>query len=158
MMSRYYLKDRLLRLFAGLMVTGCLALAVSGCGDEESPLGLMDGSVQGIWQGELSLSSVDSVPTVQFEVIRLELVQRDFTFNGYLLRFDPFSLGLSGQLVDTLVVSGSLSASFISFNALGSDGGEVFFEGNLVGQRLEGSVIGDGYSGTWAVSYLFLED
>jgi hypothetical protein len=159
MMSGFYLKDcfqQLLRFLTGLLVAGCLVL-ISGCGDEESPLGLVDGSVQGVWEGTLNLSSTDSVSTEQSEVIRLELVQRDFAFDGYLLRFDPFSLGLSGQSVDTLLVkSGSLSANFVSFQAVDNAAGMAFFEGNLKGQWLEGSIIGENYSGTWSVKYLFL--
>ena len=144
------------RSWAGLLVLVCL-LAVSGCGDEQVPFGPTEGSVHGVWEGMLNLANTDTTAsTVQSSAIRLELVQRDFSFEGYLLKFDTFSLGLNEQAVDTFLVSiGSISANFVSFRVVDPAGGAAFFEGNLEGHRLGGSAIGSGYDGTWSVEFLF---
>ena len=144
------------RSWAGLLALMCL-LAVSGCGDEEVPFGPPERSVQGVWEGMLNLANTDTTAsTVQSCAIRLELVQRDFFFEGYLLKFNSFSLGLDKQAVDTFLVStGSISANFVSFRVVDPAGGTAFFEGNLEGHRLGGSAIGSGYDGTWSVEFLF---
>ncbi len=141
---------------AGLMVLACL-LAVSGCGDKVIPFGPGEGRVQGVWEGTLDLANADTTaPVTQSGAIRLELVQREFSFDGYLLQLDPFSLGKAEQVVDTfLVQTGSISANFVSFRVVDPAGGEAFFEGNLDGYQMSGSTIGVGYYGTWSVEFLF---
>ena len=144
------------RFLAGLMILACLPV-VSGCGDEEIPFGPDEGSVQGVWEGTLNLANADTTaPITQSAAIRLELMQREFSFDGYFLQFDPFSLGEAEQIVDTfLVTAGSISANFVSFRVVDPTGGEAFFEGNLEGHLMSGSTIGYGYFGTWSVEFLF---
>jgi len=143
------------RYLAEITALICLA-ALAGCGDKEVPLGPEENRVHGVWEGTLNLSGAQTTPTEQSSAIRLELVQREFFFEGYLLKFDPFSLGRPEQAVDTfLVENGSISANFVSFKVVDPGIGEAFFEGNLEGNRLSGSAVGTGYSGTWSVEYLF---
>ena len=143
------------RYLAEITALICLA-AFSGCGDKEVPLGPEENRVHGVWEGTLNLSGADTTSTGQSNAIRLELVQREFFFEGYLLKFDPFSLGLPEQAVDTfLVESGSISANFVSFQVVDPGVGVAFFEGNLEGNRLSGSAVGTGYKGIWSVEYLF---
>lgn len=152
-------RNRFLRLLArslAVVLSAALLIAAGGCGDEEVPLGPAENSVQGVWEGTLLLSTADTVSTDQSNVIRLELLQQDFAFEGYLLKFDPFSLGQPQQAVDTLLVrTGSVSANFVSFQVIDPAGGTAFFEGNLRGNRLSGSAIGAGYNGNWSVEYVF---
>jgi len=124
-------------------------LGVSGCGDDRSVTVPVMSSVQGIWEGTISLTS-STGDLVEASRIRLELVQQDFNFQGFLIKINPLAQGLGRAAVDTfLVTTGTVSADFVSFRATDPEGGSSVFEGELSGSSLSGVTRGTGYSGVW---------
>ncbi|MEA1996144.1 MAG: hypothetical protein U9N45_00830, partial [Gemmatimonadota bacterium] len=125
-----------------------IIFAMPGCGDQKSVTEPGVPSVQGVWEGALHLSSAgDSI--TQNSLIRLELVQQDYRFEGYLLKIDPLFDGLGKTTVDTFLVhSGTVSGSSVSFRTSDPDeggaggGGTAFFQGELEGRRIQGSTQG----------------
>ena len=88
--------------------------------------------------------------------IRLELVQRDFTFQGLMLRIDPLAEGFVRAAVDTFIVTnGSISADFVSFAVTGPPSSTANFQGKVVGRNLSGTALGETYSGNWSVDFIF---
>lgn len=133
-----------------------LALALlCACGDEGLQSGPGGERVQGVWEGTLRLSTPgDSVALISG--MRLELIQSEYTFQGYLLKIDPLAGGFGLAAVDTfLVVSGYVSTTFVSFRALDPEGGSpAVFDGQLKAGTLAGSVIGTGFIGHWDARWL----
>jgi hypothetical protein len=135
----------------GMILVSALFLAAvfSGCGDNKSVTVPVTSSVQGIWEGTISLTS-STGDLVEASRIRLELVQQDFNFQGFLIKINPLAQGLGRAAVDTfLVTSGTVSADFVSFRATDPEGGSSVFEGELSGNSLSGVTRGTGYSGVW---------
>jgi hypothetical protein len=131
-----------------------LALFFAGCGDNRVVTRPETGSIAGVWEGTLSLTAAGGA-TVQASRLRLEFVQRDYAFEGLLLKTDPLAAGFGKAPVDTfLVSSGTISTVFISFRAVDPQtGGAAVFEGQLADQRLTGAAIGAGYSGEWSADF-----
>ncbi len=133
-----------------------LLLALAGsCGDSRVPAEPETASVQGVWEGSISLQAASDTLALQACRLRLELVQRDYSFQGLLLRIEPLGEGLGRVPVDTLLIeSGTVTASFVSFRCRESAGGQAVFEGELSGRRIEGLARGGGYTGSWQVEFL----
>ncbi len=129
-------------------------LLLNGCGDERIVALEGTGRVQGVWEGLMSLTA--SGGTVkQTSRIRLELVQREFNFDGFLIRIDPLAEGFGKAPADTLIVTGgTVSGTFISFRTEEPGGGGALFEGTLTDRALQGSTQGVGFSGTWQAGLL----
>ncbi|MEA2062519.1 MAG: hypothetical protein U9P14_02370 [Gemmatimonadota bacterium] len=138
-----------------VLTVGLALVLLAACtGDKEVPFGTSQPNIQGVWEGEMTLTAVDF--TEQSSPIRLELVQNDFAFDGYLLKTDPFSLGHSSQVVDTLLVrNGAVSGNFVSFKVTDPLGDAAVFEGNLERYRLSGTAVSAGYTGVWSVEFLY---
>lgn len=131
------------------------ALLALACGDDQITSLPGTGSIQGVWEGIMSLTSTSGNLT-QTSKIRFELVQRDFSFEGLMLKIDPLAEGFGRSPVDTfLVAAGTLSGKFVSFNGLDAGGGSAMFEGTLGDRVITGSVVGSGYSGQWSVNFVF---
>jgi hypothetical protein len=149
--------DRSRMSFAALRI-GLVLAAIFGaaCGDSGMRTGPGWERVQGVWEGRLRVATPGD-STREASRLRLELVQQDFTFEGYLLRTDSLSGAFGVAAVDTLLVAGgTVSAAFISFQALDPAGGSpAVFEGRLNGGRLDGSVVGGGFSGVWEAEFLY---
>ncbi len=122
-----------------------------GCGDKRIVAVQGTGRVQGVWEGVMSLTATaDSVE--QTSRIRLELVQREFNFDGLMVRIDPLAEGFGKAPADTLVVTGgTVSGAFVSFRTEEPGAGSALFEGTLTERALQGSVQGEGFTGTWQV-------
>ncbi|HLA39562.1 MAG TPA: hypothetical protein VJ417_06180 [Candidatus Glassbacteria bacterium] len=130
-------------------------LLTLACGDDQITSLPGTGSVQGVWEGTMSLTSTGG-DLSQTSKIRLELVQRDFSFEGLMLKIDPLAEGFGRSPVDTfLVAGGTLSGQYVSFNGLEASGGSALLEGTLGDRLITGSVIGSGYSGQWSVNFIF---
>jgi len=137
-------------------LTACLVLA--GCGGDKG-LRVVPAaeSVQGVWEGSLSLATSGDT-TQQRSSLRLEFVQRDFMFDGLVLRTDPLAGSFGAARVDTfLVSSGLVSTTYVSFStqALDGSGTPAVFEGQLNGDALGGTVVGGSFSGSWQVRFLY---
>lgn len=131
------------------------ALFFQGCGDEQIVSLSGTGRLQGVWEGAISLVSSGG-ELAQTSRIRLELVQRDFSFEGFLLKIDPLAEGFGRTAVDTfLVTDGTISADFVSFHAVDPRGGTAFFHGELTGKRMSGSTLGADYNGEWSAEFIF---
>lgn len=144
-------------LHSGAVLFFAASLSSAGCGDKGLRLAPEAESVQGVWEGSLRLSA-NGDSTLQESRLRLEFVQRDFLFDGYLLRTDPLAVSFGAARVDTFLVnSGSVSASFVSFRAVTQDGSgaPAVFEGQLSGDDLAGTVVGGGFLGRWEVRFLY---
>ena len=129
--------------------------AITGCGDDRSVTVPVPNTVQGIWQGTISLSSTGS-EVAQTSRLRLELVQREYSFEGYLLKINPLAEGLGSSPVDTfLVTSGTISVNYVSFRVLDPQGGSAVFEGEFSGGSLSGSAWGTNYSGEWSAVFVY---
>ncbi|OGG01198.1 MAG: hypothetical protein A3F83_14595 [Candidatus Glassbacteria bacterium RIFCSPLOWO2_12_FULL_58_11] len=140
-------------LAAALIISLCVYLG--GCGDERIVSLNSSGSLQGVWEGTIALLSSDG-DIKQTSRMRLELVQRDFNFEGLLLKIDPLSEGFGRAPVDTfLVVEGSISASFIAFKTLDTSGGSAMFQGQKTDKVISGTALGTDYSGEWSVRFVF---
>jgi hypothetical protein len=140
---------------AVMFLAACLS--VVGCGDKGLRLVPEAETVQGVWEGNMRLSA-NGDSTLQESRLRLEFVQRDFLFDGYLLRTDPLAASFGVARVDTFLVnSGSISTSFVSFRAVTQDGSgtPAVFEGQLSGENLSGTVVGGGFLGRWEVRFLY---
>lgn len=125
------------------------AVVFTGCGDERIVALEGTGRVQGVWEGIMSLTAADST-VEQTSRIRLELVQREFNFDGLMIRIDPLAEGFGKSPADTLVVTGgTVSGTFVSFRTEEPGGGGALFEGTLTDRVLQGSTQGVGFSGTW---------
>ncbi|MCE5273114.1 hypothetical protein LLH00_17695 [bacterium] len=148
--------DRLLLTLSAVALAACLLL--SGCGgDKGLKVEPAAESVQGVWEGSLSLSTGGDT-THQRSSLRLEFVQRDFMFDGLVLRTDPLAGSFGAARVDTFLVSGgSVSTTFVSFStrALDGSGTPAVFEGQLDGESLGGTVVGGVFSGQWQVRFLY---
>lgn len=143
--TRYYL-------LKAVILTALLAVA---CGDDQITSLPGTGSVQGVWEGTMSLTSTAGDLT-QTSRIRLELVQRDFSFDGLMLKIDPLAKSFGRAPADTfLVVNGTLSGHFVSFNVMENEVGSALFEGTLGDRKLSGSAFGTDYSGKWDVKFVF---
>ncbi|MBW7998233.1 MAG: hypothetical protein FVQ81_17020 [Candidatus Glassbacteria bacterium] len=146
---RYGLKIKLLLpvlIYAGIIATGC--------GDERIVAVEGTARLQGVWEGIMSLV-VDSVDIQQTSRIRLELVQRDFNFDGFLIRIDPLAEGFGKAPADTFIVTnGTVSGTFVSFRTEEPGGGGAVFEGTFSDRKLEGSIQGVGFSGTWQAGFI----
>jgi hypothetical protein len=136
----------LILLLAGLVLTGC--------GDERIVALEGTGRVQGVWEGVMSLTDTSGA-VKQTSRIRLELVQREFNFDGFLIRIDPLAEGFGKTPADTLIVTGgTVSGTFVSFSTEEPGGGGALFEGTLADRTLQGSTQGVGFSGTWQAGRL----
>ena len=132
-----------------------LALFFPGCGDEQIVSLPGPGRLQGVWEGTISLVST-SGEMAQTSRMRLELIQRDFSFVGFLLKIDPLAEGFGRAAVDTfLVTDGTISADFVSFHAVDPRGGTAIFQGELTGKKMSGSALGTNYSGEWSAEFIF---
>ena len=132
-----------------------LALFFPGCGDEQIVSLSGPGRLQGVWEGTISLVST-SGETAQTSGMRLELLQRDFSFEGFLFKIDPLAEGFGRAAVDTfLVTDGIISADFLSFRVVDPRGGTAVFQGELTGKRMSGSALGTDYSGEWSAEFIF---
>ena len=132
-----------------------LALSVSGCGDEQIVSLPGSGRLQGVWEGTISLVST-SGELAQTGRLRLELLQRDFSFEGFLLKIDPLAEGFGRAPVDTfLVTRGTVSADFVSFHVEDPKGGAAVFQGELIDRKLSGIALGTDYSGQWNAEFIF---
>lgn len=132
-----------------------LALFFPGCGDEQIVSLPGPGRLQGVWEGTITLVST-SGEMAQTSRMRLELLQRDFSFEGFLLKIDPLAEGLGRAAVDTfLVTEGTISADFVSFHAVDPRGGAGVFQGELTGKRMSGFALGTDYSGEWSAEFIF---
>jgi hypothetical protein len=133
-------------LLAGVMITGC--------GDERIVALEGTGRVEGLWEGVMSLAD-SSGAVKQTSKIRLELVQREFNFDGFMIRIDPLAEGFGKTPADTLIVTGgTVSGTFVSFRTEEPGGGGALFEGTLGDRILQGSTQGVGFSGTWQAGML----
>lgn len=133
----------LLLLLAGVIL--------GGCGDERIVAVQGTGRVQGVWEGLMSLTATGGA-VEQTSRIRLELVQREFNFDGLMIRIDPLAEGFGKAPADTLVVTGgTVSGTFVSFRTEEPGGGSALLEGTLTDRTLQGSVQGQGFTGTWQV-------
>ena len=138
-----------------IILFSAFLLAVSGCGDEQVVSLRGPGNIQGVWEGTLSLTP-SSGELTQLSRIRLELVQRDFNFEGYLLKIDPLAEGLGRSPVDTfLVTQGTVSDNFISFRVVDPQGGTTVFQGEVFDSRMAGTTQGTDYTGEWNAVFLF---
>ena len=132
-----------------------LGLYLGGCGDQRIVSLNSAGNLQGVWEGTIALISSGGDIT-QTSRMRLELVQRDFSFEGFLLKIDPLSEGFGRAPVDTfLVVEGSISANFIAFKTVDTGGGTAMFQGQKSDQVISGTALGTDYSGEWSVHFVF---
>ena len=132
-----------------------LSVYLTGCGDERIVSLNSSGNLQGVWEGTMALISSGG-DIKQTSRMRLELVQRDFSFEGFLLKIDPLSEGFGRAPVDTfLVVEGSISANFIAFKTLDTGGGTAMFQGQKTDQVISGTALGTDYSGEWSVRFVF---
>jgi hypothetical protein len=133
-------------LCSALLICGVLALA--GCGDERIVAVEGTGNLQGVWEGVMTLTASEDLE--QTSRIRLELVQQEFRFDGFLIRIDPLAAGFGKAPADTFVVgNGTVSGTFVSFRTDEPGAGSALFEGTLSDRALQGSIQGNGFSGSW---------
>lgn len=126
----------------------CSLVSAAGCGDERIVAVEGTGNLQGVWEGIMTLSATADLE--QTSRIRLELVQQEFRFDGFLIRIDPLAAGFGKAPADTFLVSnGTVSGTFVSFRTDEPGAGGALFEGTLDGRSLAGSIQGIGFSGSW---------
>lgn len=130
---------------------------IAGCGDDNSPTGPGSTSIQGTWDGQMNVTRREGSLNQyeQQDNIRLELVQRDQQFEGLLIDFDTFSFSDPKMVSDTfLVTSGLLQDGAVSFRtSVPGKAAESFFEGDVNGSQITGTVVGAGFNGVWSVNY-----
>ena len=146
----------MLKILSTVLVASLLVLA-AGCGDDDTPLGPGSSSLQGTWDGQMNVTRLNgSLGTYeQQNNIRLELVQRDQQFEGLLIDYDTFSFTDPNLVADTLLVTnGLLQDGAVSFRtSVPGQSAQTFFEGNVSGSQITGTVVGAGFNGVWNVSY-----